>query len=51
MVSRATRIAREEGFGVPEERVVITAGVPLRTPGKTNMLRVARIGTPGNETV
>jgi pyruvate kinase len=51
MVSRATRIAREEGFGAPEERVVITAGVPLRTPGKTNMLRVARIGTPGAETV
>jgi len=51
MVSRATRIAREEGFGKPEERVVITAGVPLRTPGKTNLLRVARIGLPGSEAV
>ncbi len=51
MVSRATRIARDEGFAKPEERVVITAGVPLRTPGKTNLLRVARIGVPGSETV
>ena len=30
---------------------VITAGVPLRTPGKTNLLRVARIGLPGSEAV
>ena len=41
----------EEGFGKPDERVVITAGVPLRTPGKTNLLRVARIGLPGSEAV
>jgi pyruvate kinase len=51
MVSRATRIARDEGFAKPEDRVVITAGVPLRTPGKTNLLRVARIGMPGSESV
>jgi pyruvate kinase len=41
MVDRACRIAYEEGFGRPGDRVIITAGVPLRTPGATNMLRIA----------
>ena len=44
MVSRACRIAREEGFARPGDRVIITAGVPFGTPGTTNMLRVAYIG-------
>jgi pyruvate kinase len=44
MVERASRIAYEEGFAGPGERIVITAGVPLGTPGATNMLRVAFIG-------
>jgi pyruvate kinase len=44
MVERAARIAYDEGFAGPGERVVITAGVPLGTPGATNMLRVAFIG-------
>jgi pyruvate kinase len=43
MVWRACRIAAEEGFARPGERIVITAGVPLGTPGKTNMLRIATI--------
>jgi len=30
----------------PGDRVVITAGVPLGTPGATNMLRVAFVGEP-----
>jgi pyruvate kinase len=46
MVSRACRIALEEGFGKPGDRVIITAGVPLRTPGSTNMLRIAYVGSP-----
>ena len=29
------------------DRVIITAGVPLRTPGSTNMLRIAYIGSDG----
>jgi pyruvate kinase len=45
MVDRACRIALEEGFGKPGDRVIITAGVPLRTPGSTNMLRIAYIGS------
>ena len=36
---RALRLP--EGFAKPGERIVVTAGVPLRTPGATNMLRVA----------
>ena len=41
MVSRACEIVQTEGFGEPGDRVIITAGVPLRTPGSTNMLRIA----------
>ena len=44
MVERATRFAYLEGFAKPGERIVVTAGVPLRTPGATNMLRVAFVG-------
>jgi pyruvate kinase len=47
MVLRACRIAVEEGFAKVGDRIVITAGVPLRTPGKTNMLRIATIRGPG----
>jgi pyruvate kinase len=43
MVFRACRIALSEGFAKVGERIVITAGVPLGTPGKTNMLRIATI--------
>lgn len=44
MVDRACRFAYLEGFAKPGERIVVTAGVPLRTPGATNMLRVAFVG-------
>ena len=44
MVSRACRIALEENFAKPGERVIITAGVPLGTPGATNLLRIAYVG-------
>ena len=44
MVSRACRIALEQGFAQPGERIIITAGVPLGTPGATNMLRIAYVG-------
>src|SRR5690606_32841508 len=44
MVDRACRIAQEESFGKQGDRIIITAGVPLRTPGSTNMLRIAYIG-------
>jgi pyruvate kinase len=44
MVLKACRIAAEENFAEPGQRVIITAGVPLRTPGTTNMLRIAYVG-------
>ena len=40
-VTRATRIARTEGFARHGEEVVVTAGVPFNQPGTTNALRVA----------
>ncbi len=51
MVDRACRIAYREGFARPGQRVVITAGVPLGTPGATNMLRVAYVGGKGKTTI
>jgi pyruvate kinase len=47
MVDRACRITFDEGFGKAGDRIIITAGVPLGTPGSTNMLRIAYIGTDG----
>lgn len=47
MVNRACRIVATEGFGKPGDRVIISAGVPLGTPGATNMLRIAYIGSDG----
>jgi len=47
MVNRACRIVHNEGFGKPGDRLIITAGVPLGTPGATNMLRIAYIGSDG----
>ncbi len=47
MVDRACRIAFAEGFGRAGDRIIVTAGVPLRTPGATNMLRIAYIGSDG----
>jgi pyruvate kinase len=43
MVLRACRIALAEEFAKVGERIIITAGVPLGTPGKTNLLRIATI--------
>jgi len=47
MVDRACRIAFREGFAKAGERVIIVAGVPLGTPGATNMLRIAFVGEGG----
>jgi pyruvate kinase len=45
MVGRACRIAFREGFAKAGQRVIIVAGVPLGTPGATNMLRIAFVGS------
>ena len=43
MVERASRIAFREGFAKAGQRVIIVAGLPLGTPGATNMLRIAYV--------
>jgi pyruvate kinase len=43
MVERACEIASKEDFAKAGERVIIVAGVPLGTPGATNMIRVAYV--------
>lgn len=49
MVERACRIAFREGFARPGERIIISAGVPLGTPGATNMLRIAFVGETNDQ--
>lgn len=51
MVDRACRITHLEGFGSAGDRVIVTAGVPLGTPGATNMLRIAYISSDGQSAV
>ena len=41
---RACRLAFKDGFAKAGQRVIIVAGVPLGTPGATNMLRIAFVG-------
>jgi len=45
MVERACRIAFRDGFAKAGQRVIIVAGVPLGTPGATNMIRIAFVGS------
>jgi pyruvate kinase len=47
MVVMAGEVATREGFAKPGDRILITAGVPVGTPGTTNMLRIATIGKDG----
>ena len=47
MVSRAGSIAFRDGFAKAGQRVIIVAGVPLGTPGTTNMVRIASVGPNG----
>ena len=44
MVERACQIAFKEGFARAGQRIIVVAGVPLGTPGATNMIRVAFVG-------
>ena len=43
MVAKASRIAVREGFANLGDNLAITAGVPFKTPGTTNMLRIAKV--------
>ena len=47
MVDRACIIAYQEGYARPGDRIAITAGIPLGTPGATNMLRIAFVRQDG----
>jgi pyruvate kinase len=47
MVDRACVIAFKEGLARPGDRIAITAGIPLGTPGATNMLRIAFVRQDG----
>ena len=44
MARLGARIAREQEFASPGQRVILVAGVPFGTPGATNMLRIAFVG-------
>lgn len=48
MAERACGIAFREGYAQPGQRIIVTAGLPLGTPGATNMLRVAFVGRMGS---
>lgn len=48
MVDKACQVAFHEQVAKPGERIIISAGVPLGTPGSTNMLRIAYIGSDGH---
>ena len=45
MVQRACRLAFRDAFAKAGQRVIIVAGLPLGTPGATNMLRIAFVGS------
>jgi pyruvate kinase len=45
MIDRACRITFREGFAKAGQRVIIVAGIPLGTPGATNMVRIAFVGS------
>lgn len=47
MVRKACRIAFEEGLVKPRDGILITAGIPLGTPGATNMIRIAFVDESG----
>ncbi|MBK8009192.1 MAG: pyruvate kinase [Rhizobiales bacterium] len=47
-IKRACAVAFREGIVKVGQRVILVAGVPLGTPGATNMVRIAYISDEGN---
>ena len=47
LAAHATQLAIDEGFAEAGDRIVITAGLPLQTPGTTNLLHIVDI--PGGD--
>ncbi|MCB1519477.1 MAG: pyruvate kinase [Hyphomicrobiaceae bacterium] len=48
MVRKACKLAFDNGFVAAGEGLLITAGVPLGSPGTTNMIRIAYVDDQGN---
>jgi pyruvate kinase len=42
-VTKATRLAHQEGLSPHGSEIVVIAGVPFGQPGTTNALRVAKV--------
>ncbi|WP_336293915.1 pyruvate kinase [Bartonella sp. CB169] len=51
MVDRAAAIAFQEDFCCRGDRFLVIAGVPLGTPGATNLLRIASVSQDGKKGV
>jgi pyruvate kinase len=51
MVERACRLAFKDNFARAGQRVIVVAGLPLGTPGATNMLRIAFVGADAGRTL
>jgi pyruvate kinase len=49
MVNRACRLAFKEGLAEVGQRIIVVAGVPFRTPGATNMVRIAVVSSAAGE--
>ena len=43
MIDKACKICNEYGYAKLNDRIVIMAGMPFGTPGKTNVLRISRV--------
>ncbi len=43
MVAKAIKAVKTEGIAKKYDRIVVTAGVPFGSPGKTNLVRIARV--------
>ena len=44
MVKHATNVAMKYGFVTKGDMLIVTAGIPLGVPGRTNLLRLAVVG-------
>ena len=47
MIDKACGVSMDEGVSKTGDRVIVSAGLPLGTPGTTNMLRIAYVGADG----
>jgi pyruvate kinase len=43
MIDKACTVCHEYGYTTIDDRIVIMAGMPFGTPGKTNVLRISRV--------